>query len=42
MLLCNECLYYAMLYEGKCPFFKIIDEFISQYIPDDEMKKGDK
>jgi hypothetical protein len=25
-----------MIYEGKCPFFKVIDEFISRYIPDDE------
>ena len=32
-----------MIYEGKCPFFKIIDEFISRYIPDDEKKiKSDR
>ena len=30
-----------MMYEGKCPFFKVIDEFLSRYIPDDEMKKDD-
>ena len=27
-----------MIYEGKCHFFKVIDEFISRYIPDDEKK----
>jgi len=30
-----------MMYEGKCPFFKVIDEFISRYIPEDKAK-GDK
>ena len=41
ILLCNDAVYYAMMYEGKCPFFKVIDEFLSRYIPDDEMKKDD-
>ena len=27
-----------MIYEGKCPLFKVIDEFISRYIPDDKKK----
>ena len=31
-----------MIYEGKCPFFKVIDEFISRYIPDEEIKKDKK
>ena len=31
-----------MIYEGKCPFFKVIDEFISRYIPDEETKKQKK
>jgi hypothetical protein len=31
-----------MIYEGKCPFFKVIDEFISRYIPDDDKKKDEK
>ncbi len=31
-----------MIYEGKCPFFKVIDEFLSQYIPDDNKKKDEK
>ncbi len=30
-----------MMYEGKCPFFKVIDEFLSRYIPEDKTK-GDK
>ena len=30
-----------MMYEGKCPFFKVIDEFLSRYIPEDKAK-GDK
>jgi len=30
-----------MIYYGKCPFFKVIDEFISRYISDDEIKKND-
>ena len=30
-----------MIYEGKCPLFKAIDEFISRYIPDDDKKKDE-
>jgi hypothetical protein len=30
-----------MIYEGKCPLFKVIDEFISRYIPDDDKKKNE-